>query len=224
MAIKHQNMKTTKTIFSVITAALLSLFAASCTPTTPAINPTPINSSNIDASYHLDLQSNPTIGLRKTIFLDGDSLSFTMGVGSYATSWYGFALDYYCDINIPFQSDTSEYRLLGSSTSFDLSYATFGALLDSGVTINDNYTDTLYSFAEYPGHTFLVQKNYQQQSVYDQFRFPLNTSKYIVLRKTKPSGNQYYWIKFRREGNYLLDETITAVSGKYQMNSITTGQ
>lgn len=220
-------MKTTRTIFFVIIIAMLSLFVTSCVPTTPVVNPTPTNSFNVDASYHLDLQSAPLIGLRKTIFLDGDSLSFTMGVGGYATSWSGLALDYYCDINIPFQSDTSGYRLLGYSTSFDLSSATFGALLDSGVTINDNYSDTLYSFAEHSstdGHTFLVQRNYEQQSTYDQFRFPLNTDKYIVLRKAKSTGNQYYWIKFRREGIYYINETITAVSGKYQMNSITTGQ
>ena len=52
---------------------------------------------------------------------------------------------------------------------------------------------------------------------------PFNTDKYIVLKKPKLAGNQYYWIKFRRTG-VLGNETMEAINGKYQMNSIVTGQ
>lgn len=226
---KYSKMKTTKTILFATTIVLLSLFATSCIPTTPSGNPTPVNQFNIGASYHLDLQTSPQTGQPKTVFVDGDSLTFTVGLGFYATTWSSVAMDYSCSIyinGIPLQSNTSGYSILANTYNIDLSSSCFASLFDAGATIDDNYTDSLNTFLTpaINNNFLLVQKNYVQQGTLDQFKFPLNTDKYIVLRKIKPLGNQYYWIKFRREGSYYLNENITAVSGKYQMNSITTGQ
>lgn len=224
-------MKTTKIFLFATVAVLLSLFATSCIPTVPGENPAANTIFNIDASYLLNLQQSPTVGAEKLVIVDGDTLSFTVGLGFYATTWSSMAMDYYCSINIngtPFTNNTLGYSVLCNRNSIDLSSSYFGALFDAGITINDNYADSLNSFesltyASY-NQLFLVQKNYVQQGTLDQFRFPINTDKYIVLRKSKVNGNQYYWIKMRREGIYLINETIKAVSGKYQMNSITTGQ
>ena len=221
-------MQTTKTIFFAITVVLLSLLATSCIPTTPGGNPTPTNTFNIGATYRADVSNlNPPMeGIEKIVIVDGDTLSFKMSLNTYATCWSCIALGYACNINIndtPLAGNTLGYSILVSTYSVDFSNNYYGKLFNDGFTIDDNYTDSISSFIIPVFNNSILLLDVESSP--DSYRFPMNINKYIVLRKAKPAGNQYYWIKFRKEGTIpYLDETIIAVSGKYQMNSITTGQ
>ena len=51
-----------------------------------------------------------------------------------------------------------------------------------------------------------------------------NTDQYIVFRKLKGAQYQYYWLKVRNNEQPGGSNTIQILNGKYQLNSITTGQ
>jgi hypothetical protein len=57
------------------------------------------------------------------------------------------------------------------------------------------------------------------------FDLPQNADSYIVFRRIKAAGYQYYWIKLRYEYDAVMKKYIlSAIDGKYKMDNIITGQ
>lgn len=227
-------MKTTKIFTFTATIVLLSLFATSCIPTIPGGNPTPTNTFDVNINIDAGAQT----GVVKTIVIDNDSLTF--GLVSY--SYYGTVTYFAVKTNSPnfeilnvkqdgfnlytnaydtthYYADPSDVNTLDSETLINNSYNAnpWIPFLFSG-SYYSTYFSKLFQF-NYDGYQYLTQG------------MPRNKNQYIVLRKLKGTQYQYYWIRVRNDDSAPLVITggdcrinTKILNGKYQLNSITTGQ
>ena len=205
-------MKKIKTIFeTMLFAAVVLVMAQGCIPTTPVGgNPTPTNRFDINISSVAGLiqQSNSQM---KMLYIDGDSILF---LTSFSVGLFG---GFTHQINIQVYSDNA-YEYISNK-----GFISANIQIDSSDTTNQW---TLFAYGSSSYQLVRVTITYS----FDLFKndLPYNTDRYIIFRKFKTSGYMYYWVKIRYTDNVNIlqyhDYTISVASGKYQMNSIITGQ
>lgn len=235
-------MKSTKTFLLVTIISLVSVFTISCTPETQN-QPLPTNTFDVNLSVPSNYTYTDTA---KTIFMDGDSIRFVL------LSNPTFIIEnlLLISVNVPnyeiLKVKTYPFNLL--THAIDSTYFTRDMnSINSGVLINDSYTantwDTLFYFNPSATVSFgsydlsgkyatspLVSLHSDVDGIpWYKYEMPENTDQYIVFRKRINSQYQYYWLRTRNETVYSSDSmnvtrTIKVLNGKYQMNSITTGQ
>lgn len=215
-------MRKITTIKKLFLATIVLVMAQSCIPTAPTgENPTPSNtfdvniSSNTSASFIGNTQS-------KMLYIDGDSLLYSTSVviGLFGGATHEFRIK-------PMSSGTYEYLA-------NTQYAYYATPVDVNVHIGQNNLDSINKWIN-PIATNNPAANYEIYFGASTIGFPLNilgntlpfdTDKYIVFRKSKNNLYQYYWVRIRYtdELNLHLKYTLSVLNGKYQMNSIITGQ
>lgn len=227
-------MKTTKIIVALVSIVVLSLFATSCIPTIPGGNPTPINTFDVNINIDAGVQS----AVIKTLVIDNDSLTF--GLGSYFD--YGPITYFAVKTNSPNfemlnvkQDGFNLYENAYDTTHYYADPSDVNTL-DSGIIINDSYNTNPWIPFLFSGTYYATYYSKLFQFNYDGYQYltqgmPRNKNQYIVLRKLKGTQYQYYWIRVRNDDSAPLVITggdcrinTKILNGKYQLNSITTGQ
>lgn len=219
--------KTTKIILALATVVLLSLFVTSCIPNTPSGNPTPSNTFNVNLATEVG-------GTVDTIIVvDGDSLSFQFFT---SLSNEDFTRNLIISTNHSnFEIlNTKEYPYNLNTSQYDNTQTPVNSnTINGGVLINDVYTANTWTPFFYVIQGFA--KPYISISTLDitlsgwglpsgyTYGMKKDIDQYIVLRKLKGTQHQYYWIKIRQD-NSGASLGFKVLNGKYQMNSITTGQ
>lgn len=206
----------TTTYKTICLSAIVLLLAQGCIPTVPGGNPTPLNGFDINISSNT---STSAIGnsQTKTLYINGDSLVFSTSVivGLLGGASHNFIVK-------PMSSDVYEYMA-------NTQYSPYATPIAANIHINQNDLDTINKWVSinetnnevYFGEgTILWPLNILQDVM------PVNSERYVVFRKLKSTGYQYYWIKMKYtdELNLHLKYTLSILNGKYQMNSIVTGQ
>ena len=101
--------------------------------------------------------------------------------------------------------------------------------ISANIQIDSSDTTNQWTLFAYGSSSYQLVRGTITYS-FDLFKndLPYNTDRYIFFRKFKTSGYMYYWVKIRYTDNVNIlqyhDYTISVASGKYQMNSIITGQ
>jgi len=238
-------MKTTKTIFFAIKVVLLSLLATSCIPTVPGGNPTPNNTFNVNID-NKDVKADPDNPKYTTVLVDGDTLLFAI---FHTLTWIDFTQVDREHISIGFQPSTGHtyefYNLINypEFTSTRGLYHTLGA----GVTVGDT-PDSTHEWIPFESQQFYTT-SYDNEILFSQTNgnpisfdpYPywegaqdaFNQDRFIVFRRLKGTAYQYYWVRIKMlDKSTVLQYLILGLplpttfiyDGKYQMNSITTGQ
>ena len=213
-----------KTIQSLILTLLVAFGAISCIPT--GVNP-----STTGTPFAINMQADREsfTQLDTTILIDGDSLKFYVQcfnffdntdyliIGTTSTAYeYLNVKNYYHHINTNELNTTDTSMLITDVNAVD------------GNTLINN------SYSAHPWQPFVLNNN-QYIGLSILYRTSLtdtmyvnglfkNKDQYIVFRKLKGTQYQYYWIKVRNNEVAGLTNTIQILNGKYQLNSITTGQ
>lgn len=237
-------MKITKAFIFAAIVVLLCLFTISCSPDTQnRLSPT--NTFDVNMSVLSGYNYSDTI---KTIVVDGDSIKFNLVNSENLAGPFGTTLT--LSVNAPnyavLRAKTYPYNYF--TNNIDSTYPTGNIdVINGEVLINDFYTtntwDSLYYLSpdmantyglpEYSGKyitlTWLNLHTDIDGTPWIRYDMPKNIDQYIVLRKHINTQYQYYWIRTRNEIAYSSDsstytQTIKILNGKYQMNSITTGQ
>ena len=238
-------MKTTKTIFFAITVVLLSLLATSCIPTVPGGNPTPNNTFNVNID-NKDVKADSDNPKYTTVLIDGDTLLFAI---FHTLTWIDFTQVDREHISIGFQSSTGHtyefYNLINypEFTSTIGLYHTLGA----GVTVGDTPDSThewipfesqQFYTTSYDNEILFSQTNgnpisFDPRPYWEGAQDAFNQDRFIVFRRLKGTAYQYYWVRIKMlDKSTVLQYLILGLplpttfiyDGKYQMNSITTGQ
>ncbi len=212
-------MKKISTIFKTMFLTVVVLvLAQGCIPTTPTGgNPTPTGTFEVNISDDSILQQtildSSQHRIVKKIFVDNDSIEFTFVTefNGYNTNneklyneFFLIESDYNAIYNYSFLVNISN----GSSSSSDLSALVAGVSIPSAINNASYYWQSSGSWLAVP-----------------QMGIPVFTSvsttedKYLVFRKQKGTSYLYFWIKVKYDSNGL-----NVLNGKYQMNSIITGQ
>jgi hypothetical protein len=222
--------KTTKIFSFVKIILLLSVFVTSCIPNTPGGNPTPTNTFNVNLSNQLSQAD--TI-----IVVDGDSLAFQL----LTYSFFGTTTFLILSTNNPnFEIlNTKEYPYNLNTNQYDSTQTPDNGVntIDGGILINDSYTANPWlPFITSPYQSIellpylsvsTLDLSMSDRPSWFWYFMKKNIDQYIVLRKLEGSQYQYYWIKIR---NVIIHNATTyqnyvkIFNGKYQFNSITTGQ
>ena len=218
-------MKKMNTIFkTMLLAVVVLVMAQSCIPTTPGGNPTPTSGTfNVGINdfgflnFTKDIQS-------KIVVVDGDSLGFVLRKNPYVTL---------CEIlSVNFKSSTNNtYEFLSLKNSNQLVSLPLGKSISN--VLDSNYqwssaetqmTQFLISGYERFDKTFGLSGCLPLVGPYIESGF-FTGDNYLVFRKLKPTGYLYYWIKVSHLQIYILSNgNLSVLNGKYQMNSIVTGQ
>ena len=212
--------KITTTIKTMLLAAIVLVMAQSCIPTTPVGgNPTPIDTSGNTFRVNISSYTISPFGTNsqnKTLSLDGDALLFSTTANIVFAG--GSTHDFYINPGSP-----NSYEYLANTQYY--SYAT---PIEANVRINQNDLDGINKWITlnttnnqiYFGAGTILPYNILENII------PLSTNRYIVFRKTKASGYQYCWvkIKYEKDSNITNKYTLSVLDGKYQMDSIITGQ
>jgi hypothetical protein len=238
-------MKTTKTIFFAIKVVLLSLLATSCIPTVPGGNPTPNNTFNVNID-NKDVKADPDNPKYTTVLVDGDTLLFAI---FHTLTWLDFTQVDREHISIGFQPSTGHtyefYNLINypEFTSTRGLYHTLGA----GVTVGDTPDSThewipfesqQFYTTSYDNEILFSQTNgnpisFDPRPYWEGAQDAFNQDRFIVFRRLKGTAYQYYWVRIKMlDKSTVLQYLILGLplpttfiyDGKYQMNSITTGQ
>jgi len=231
--------KTTKIIFALATVLLLSLLATSCIPNTPDGNPTPTNTFEVNINRDAVSIGRTVPDTSKILVIDGDSITFRL----FPYSYYGVSVYLIITTNSPYfellnvKQDGFNYYTNAYDTTHYYADASDVNTLDSGIVVNDSYnTHAWLPFVFNAGryYTPLFSKLFQFNADGYQYLIqgmPRNRNQYIILRKLKGTQYQYYWVRVRNDDSTPLLVTgdnliinIKVLNGKYQMNSITTGQ
>ena len=215
-------MKKINSILKTIVAlAIVLVMAQGCVPAGGTPTPTP-NGFNINISTTFLVNSPLNNQQSKTLVIDGDSILFFTSVGNRALG----AVEH--DIEITPLTIASNYEYLTYSYLDATSLHSPIPIL-AGVTINNtiephqlwnnfgnSYQNRMYSIG---GSAFL--------GIYVFLDLPLDQESYVVFRKLKPAGYQYYWVKVKYSTINLLGSLaykLDIINCRYQMNSIVTGQ
>ncbi len=230
---KYSKMKTTKIIFFATTAILLSFLTTSCIPTTPVGgNPTlsnqfDINISDLGLAYDEMYNHPANVSVKKYIAVDGDSIKFKIIRSIYMLPRQDFFITFK-NPNAGFQflteidssNPTNTYKELrpiaaGINIPSQISSDTTLVWTNQYATQTIPYNNTSYYDADgfYFGHEDSDINNRGHHSI------NVGDIKYIVFRKPVGNNYQYYWVKLQ----YNLTD-FSVLNGRYQMNSITTGQ
>ena len=224
---------------TAITAVLFtSIFITGCIPTTPGGNPTPSNQFDIyisDVGINIS-DPNPNMWYKsKTIIIDGDSIKFELRVGSQWAPTETFAIRSKTSSGV-FQFLTTNQSLGGSNTVDILADFPLNISIPSSLSNNYNWTNSkLYSDNNIGGYidpnAFISGYEFFGASVasmFPLFNIAKNEDRFFVFRKAKGSDFQYYWVKVKYTPNIAGQNAggyaFNVLTGKYQLNSIITGQ
>lgn len=222
-----KNMNLFKVAFAIF---LTSILAVGCIP----IDNNPPIPTDAGTAFNVNVQhlTDNVLPDSMDVVIDGDTISFIIfEVHFFTISTFLVITTHAQDYEILtsnkywYNYSTNQY----DSTSIvpptnEINTFKAGILVDSNYTANTwkpfvPVENNLFGMA-----AFLFQTTEVSPDLYNGLQH--NTDEYIVLRKPKNSGYQYYWIRARAEGNYTnpLAFTIKILNGKYKMNAITTGQ
>lgn len=176
-----------------------------------------------DGHFQVNISSTSGIGktyngMSKTILINGDSIEFA----TVFSENLGHD-DHWIKI-IP--SGDANYQYLTSADTTPWSYK-FSAHYPTNVStdslpgsnrawrdvINDTYGSELMVF----GSTI-----WSDPRVFSDM--PENEDRFVIFRKQSGSNYVYFWLRFRYTNFLYMQFTLTVLDGKYQMNSIITGQ
>lgn len=197
------------------------LLAQGCIPTVPGGNPTPAtNGFNVGLNYYYPLTNTPQY---KVIKVDDDSLLFAIFKGGYTY------------ISIGFKSSTgNQYEFYAGTHADSNSLHT----LPAGVTVNatPDAGHTWQAFQpqawfDTPFNSELLLSEETSVDFATVWKDIPNANRYIVFRRLKGSGYQYYWVKvgatFTGVPMFVglqMTASTHVFNGRYQINSIVTGQ
>lgn len=232
-------MKTTKIILALTTVLLLTVLISGCVPLpTGGGTPSPTNTFNVNID-NKDVKAYPDNPKFKTILIDGDTLLFAI---FHTFTPIVFSQEEREHISIGFKSSTGNtyelYNLINypEYTSSRGLYHTLGA----GVTVSD-IPDSLHEWIPFVAQQYyatsfdkeiLFSQNtgnvmsFDYKPAWEGAQGAFNQDRFIVFRKLKGTNYQYYWVRIKIiYKNILVGLPTTFIyNGKYQMNSITTGQ
>jgi hypothetical protein len=206
---------------TILTAVIFtSIFITGCIPTTPTGNPTPSNQFDINISDEHITTLNNIPGQEtvvKKVLVDGDSIEFSLTM--YSFQLCGDCLE---KLQIKFENSTSNYDVLVLNTADSMYTITTVA---TSVTIPNNI-DTSYHWETLSNNIYTRSAATLYGSPFFQDLSNYGTNdRYLVFRKLKGSNYQYYWIKLKYPiGANYINGYLTILTGKYQLNSIITGQ
>ena len=210
--------KITTPFKTMLLAVVVLVMAQGCIPTTPVGgNPTITGTFEVNISDGSILQQtildSSQHRITKKIFVDNDSIEFTFVIESngyntnnerlYSESFL-IETDYNAIYNYGFLVGLSN----GGSSSDDLSALVAGISIPSTINNASYYWQNSGSWLAAP-----------------QIGIPIFTGvstmqdKYLVFRKQKGTSYLYFWVKLKYDSNGL-----NILNGKYQMDSIITGQ
>jgi hypothetical protein len=207
-----------KTLTTIVIVTFTSIFITGCIPTTPSGNPTPSNQFDIYITH-----TNNYGESKKIIIIDGDSIKFRLSYG-----WGNWVSGKQFLINTTGTSST--FEILTKNSFIDSSYyiTTVSANFNIPNDIDNSYswiTQNPIKPEWYEYNNFNFSFYFHTEGGAGPLNgiplfsgFQSNGDSYIILRKLKGSSYQYYWIKINNSN------ALTILIGKYQLNSIITGQ
>ena len=218
-------MKTTNIFFLATIVFLLSVFMEGCS--SDSINLVPEITNEFEVNL---INTNPSLQSFRdvsSLIVDEDTLEF--GLISYSnlnntsiikinTNTAGF--ESLAVLQYP------KNRFLNTVDSNGL--GGISGVVDSGIFIDSTNlywipffesttTDKLYS-----GGGPIYQSSDVSPAIYSGATFGRN--QYVVFRKRKGDNYLYYWVRVVSQYGDFFPEEIAVFNGKYQLNSITTGQ
>ncbi len=191
---------------TIVAVAIVLIMAQGCvpvggnTPTSGTFNVGILSKAGISQATNVQ---------NKILVLDGDSIlfstDFTVSTGS------GFSHNIFIK---PLSNNVYEH-------------IAYSGLFLPNTTINS--TDTTKHWLQFAnGNGSYLLSGTSVLYKFDLFTdyLPFNADRYIVFRKQKQNGYLYFWLKVRYTDdlNLHLSYTLNVLNGKYQMNSIVTGQ
>ena len=221
-------MKKIKTIFLV---TIVFAMVQSCIPNDPVVNPVLTSGTfNVNINSLRDSVGYNLYGEKKILWIDDDSIGF--------------------QINQSFNPGFSILSFtIGTKSSAGNSYEFYNNTLDDSVQmsylsagINVTHLDTVKWIPSFvvpnglPTTQFTFDGFDRVRQIYEgtiltipvMLHMPENTNKYFVFRKQKGSSYMYYWVKANVSYNAAETKnygyTVNILDGKYQMDSIITGQ
>lgn len=213
-----------KTMFLTVVVLVM---VQSCIPTTPVGgNPTLINGFDINISSTVNALDQFNYNSQTdTLIIDGDSIEFST---AYTSSSSFGGLSQYINIIPVSNVDAYEYVTNAEDVTLPGYQFYFAHVFSSGVTINNTLDSTKQWKSVKNSYPYKLGINGGTifPSVYQLMSLPIDVDQYLVFRKFKLTGYQYYWVKIRYTDNLNLHLTYTlsVINGRYQMNSIITGQ
>ena len=206
-----------------IVAIVVLVITQGCTPSTPLLNPITTNTFDVN----LILPQNDLTYMDTSLVVDGDTLSFDIHPVSL------FVITYYLLIS----THSSNFEILNVKKYFYNNYwnvydSTHSQLdvntLSAGITIDNNYTTNPWqSFAPFNNTNASLSILHEDSDGFSAVTngLRINTDEFFVLRKLIGTKYQYYWIRARVDGDYNTSKYSPKIlDGKYQLNSIITGQ
>lgn len=232
-------MEKITTKFKIFFFVIITLYTLQgCNKAEPVVNPTEQQSGSFDININdFFLKPGHDEISYKIVVIDNDSIFFSLERNYIYVDGWEF-------LNIYVQSQTGhQYEFYASKSTNDEG----NGLLPAGVQISNtpdssHVWDTfklsyisgsgvIYNLDEYANFDKLY--SLYSSGTGDLFglkpfwdKIPENQDRFLVFRILKNSSYQYYWIKVRLSYNVTTvgGGVLTVYNGKYQMNSITTGQ
>lgn len=214
-------MKKITTIFkTMLLAVVVFVMAQSCIPTgvnTPTSGTFNVGINDFGLSQTGNISS-------KIVVVDGDSLGFVLRWNPYVTLCEILSVNYK-------SSSNSIYEFLSLKNGSELISLPLGKSISSVLDSNYQWNPAGTQMPQFliPGYerfdkTFGLSGCLPLVGPYIESGF-FTGDNYLVFRKLKPTGYLYYWIKVSHLQIYILSNgNLNVLNGKYQMNSIVTGQ
>ena len=223
--------KITTTIKTMFIAAIVLVMAQSCVPNEPVDgNPMPNSGTfNVGINSLGDSIGYKLFGQKKVLWIDEDSIGFKINYNVGPGSILNF--------NIASKSSGgNSYEFYNNmlDDSVQMSYLPAGinvTHLDSvswipSFEVPDGVPSSQLTFEGFDRMRLIFEGTILFNPI--TFRIPENTNKYFVFRKQKGNSYMYFWVK--ATVSYDVNEpknsgySINILNGKYQMDSIITGQ
>lgn len=206
---------TFKTITAIITIAFTTIFISSCIPTGGGTTPTPSNQFVINISDQNITSINNIPGqetVAKKVLVDGDSIEFSFTI--YSVNMCGDCEE---RLQIKFENSITNYEELVRNTTPDqIATVATGIAIPSDIDTSYHWVSLNTNIYSKTTRTILGRPIFGDVSTYG------TDDRYLIFRKLMGSNYQYYWVKLKYSNGIYRYLTIS--TGKYQLNSIITGQ
>lgn len=149
--------------------------------------------------------------------VDGDSIEFSLT--KYSANLCGDCTE---KLQIKFENATTNYESLVLNTADPINVITTVA---TGVAVPTNI-DTTYHWETLTNNIYSrYASTIVGRTIFSDLSNFGTDDRYLIFRKLKGSNYQYYWIKLKYpSGTSSFNGYLTILVGKYQLNSIITGQ
>lgn len=220
-------MKKIKLLFALLAVVLVSLLT-SCLP---------IGVTNPDGTFNVGISvvmqqplgfGNTCKSAYKNMIIDGDTISISLEVCSPQADNPIYVDN--INIQLPKHLTMSYWADTDPSTGSICSQKPL--LLPSGIEISTLSTTGFAGWVDFGENTNTGYFVHCSSLHEDETGSPspaviFNADRYIVLRKLKPSGYLYYWIKVRFDdanNTFRTGTKLSILNGKIKMNNLVTGQ